>query len=65
MAAIKKMDLGVVESLCKILGDTSDGLTGSEIAKVLFESNIEDIDPGNTKWKRLNSALVNKQKVDC
>ncbi len=65
MAKIDKLDLSIVESICKVLGDTEKGFTGTEIAKLLYESGIEDIDSANTKWKRLNSALANKQQVDA
>jgi len=64
MARLEKLDFGSIESICKILGDTSSGFTGSEIAKLLYEAKIEDIDSLNTKWKRLNSALANKQELD-
>jgi uncharacterized protein (TIGR02391 family) len=64
MSAIEKLDFSVIESLSKVLGETASGLTGSEIGKILYESNIEDIDSENTKWKRLNSALANKQEQD-
>ncbi|WP_440906465.1 TIGR02391 family protein (plasmid) [Catenovulum sp. SX2] len=64
MARIEKLDLGIIESISKILGDTSNGFTGSQIQKLLYEANIEDIDALNTKWKRLNSALANKQEQD-
>jgi uncharacterized protein (TIGR02391 family) len=64
MAKIEKLNLSIVESICKILGDTEKGFTGTEIAKLLHESGIEDIDSANTKWKRLNSALAKKQQVD-
>ncbi|WP_108944940.1 TIGR02391 family protein [Shewanella halifaxensis] len=64
MAAIEKLDFSVIESLSKVLGETENGFTGAEIAKVLYESNIEDIDSYNTKWKRLNSALANRQEND-
>ena len=64
MPAIEKLDFGVIESLSKVLGETSSGLTGTEIGKILYESNIQDIDPSNTKWKRLNSALANRQEND-
>ena len=64
MAKIEKLDLSVVESICKVLGNTEKGFTGAEISKLLNESSIEDIDPANTKWRRLNSALTNKQEVD-
>ncbi|TOQ56054.1 TIGR02391 family protein, partial [Vibrio parahaemolyticus] len=36
----------------------------AEIAKLLYEAKIEDIDASNTKWKRLNSALANRQELD-
>jgi len=64
MATISKFDLNVIESIAKLLGDTSNGFTGSEITSLLNASKIEDIAPGSTKWKRLNSALVNKQDLD-
>jgi len=64
MAKIEKLDLSIVESICKVFGDTEKGFTGTEIAKLLNDSGIEDIDSANTKWKRLNSALANKQQVD-
>ena len=64
MAKVEKLDLSIVESICKILGDTGKGFTGTEIVKLLNESGIDDIDSTNTKWKRLNSALANKQQVD-
>ena len=64
MAKFDKLDLGILESICKVLGDTESGFTGSEIGKLLCESKIEDIDSANTKWRRLNSALSNKQQCD-
>lgn len=50
-----------LESISKILGNTETGLTGSEIGHILQKCNIEDIDPTNTKWKRLYNALVKMQ----
>lgn len=64
MAAIAKFETGVVEALSKTLGDTGSGFTGSEIARLLHESNIEDVQPEITKWKRLYAALINKQNQD-
>jgi len=64
MATISKFDLTVIETISKLLGDTSNGFTGSEITRLLNDSKIEDIASGITKWKRLYSALVNKQDVD-
>ena len=51
----------VLEGISKVLGDTSNGLTGTEIGKFLQEVNIPDIDPMNTKWKRIYNAFVSFQ----
>ena len=40
---------GVLERIAKIIGDTSDGLTGSEIAYFLSNSGMVDTDPATTK----------------
>ncbi len=71
MAAISKFDSSVIESISKLLGDTNGGFTGSQIAKLLTKSRIEDIDyrrggvcnpaPNvfampKAKWPRLTSA---------
>lgn len=50
-----------IESISQSLGDTDDGLTGTEIGFLLTQSNVEDVDPNNTKWKRLYNALVANQ----
>jgi uncharacterized protein (TIGR02391 family) len=55
-----------LEAISKVLADTSTGLTGSEIGYLLRDSNILDVDPANTKWKRLFNAFVefqNEHKV--
>lgn len=49
---------GEIESISKILGDTETGLTGSDIERFLIDSQIPDIEPGITKWKRLYNAFV-------
>jgi uncharacterized protein (TIGR02391 family) len=64
MVATSKLDTGIVESISKLLGDTAGGFTGAQIGKYLSESRIEDIESTNTKWKRLNAALINKQHLD-
>lgn len=51
----------VLEGIAKTLGDTNNGLTGTEISKFLQEVNIPDIDPLNSKWKRLYNAFVDFQ----
>lgn len=49
-----------IEQICRALGDTDNGLTGSEIGRMLADLRIEDTDPANTKWKRLCSALADR-----
>jgi len=59
-------DSGSLESIARIIGDTSNGFTGQEIERHLAESMIADVDPANTKWKRVYNALVafqNEHKV--
>lgn len=51
----------IVEGVAGVLGDTTNGLTGSEIARRLSEVPVRDVDPGNTKWKRLHNALADHQ----
>ncbi|MDR2126486.1 MAG: TIGR02391 family protein [Prevotellaceae bacterium] len=57
----KCLTQAVLEGISQILGDTSSGLTGSEIGYLLNQSQIADIDLTNTKWKRLYSAFANYQ----
>lgn len=53
-----------LEQVCNVLGDTSTGLTGSEISRYLRECGIDDPNPGMTKRIRLYEALVARQCVD-
>jgi uncharacterized protein (TIGR02391 family) len=53
-----------LEALCKILGDTTHGLTGSEIERILRQVKVADTDPGITKWQRLYNALATRQNRD-
>lgn len=64
MPTIQKLDLGILQSICQVLGDTQTGFTGSEIAKLLAECHIPDPTPDSTKWKRLFEALRLKQDDD-
>ena len=57
----KSFTQGEIESISRSLGDTDDGLTGTEIGFLLVQARIEDVDPNNTKWKRLYNALVANQ----
>ena len=49
----------VLDAVCKALGDTDKGLTGSEIGDMLCQCQIEDINRSATKSYRLYSALKN------
>lgn len=50
-----------LEAIAAALGDTSDGLTGSEIAHLLATCRIVDTDPTLTKRHRLYNAFAQNQ----
>lgn len=50
-----------VEAVSRIIGDTADGLTGTEIGSALAQVRVPDVDPGNTKWKRIFNAIASVQ----
>ena len=50
-----------LEAIAKALGDTSEGLTGSEIRHILQLAQLCDVDPAATKWKRIHNAFVDYQ----
>lgn len=54
----------VVEAVAQVLGDTSSGLTGSEIGRLLAQCGIDDPSSGSTKWRRLCDALLDRQRRD-
>jgi uncharacterized protein (TIGR02391 family) len=57
---------GVLESISLVLADTASGLTGSQIGKLLLDSDLVDVDPTNSKWKRLFNSFVQFQnKYQC
>ena len=62
--ALPELTSGQLESICRAMGDTSDGLTGSEIGRALTECGISDPGSGMTKWKRLYAALGERQGSD-
>ena len=53
-----------LQALCKIIGETNTGLSGSEIELCLSACNIPDPHPGITKRHRLFNALRAKQDAD-
>jgi uncharacterized protein (TIGR02391 family) len=48
----------LLESISRTLGNN---LTGSQIGKILLDSKIQDVDPSNTKWKRIYNAFATWQ----
>lgn len=55
----------ILEGVADVLGNTDQGLTGSELAHLLAQARVPDVDPGNTKRKRLFNALASRQNGDC
>ena len=64
MASVQSLDETILHSICNILADTNDGLSGREIGQILKECNIDDPFPSITKRDRLFEALSKKQKQD-
>lgn len=54
----------VIEGVAQVLGETSNGLTGSEIGRLLEQCGIDDPAPTSTKWRRLSEALLQRQGRD-
>ncbi len=61
MPAIPEFSHVQLESICGVLGDTSGGLTGSEIGTILARLGIPDPMPTMTKRHRLFEALTERQ----
>src|SRR6266478_392052 len=50
-----------LEAIAKALGDTSEGLTSSEITHILVSLKMADPNPDIAKWRRLYNAFVTRQ----
>jgi uncharacterized protein (TIGR02391 family) len=61
MARLPCFNSAQLEAACKVLGDTDNGLKGTEIGQILQEISVPDLDPSLTKWKRLFNALAEAQ----
>ena len=61
MENIQPFNAQNLEAICKVLADTSNGLTGTQIGYILQDCKVEDTDLSATKWKRLFNAMANKQ----
>lgn len=53
-----------LESICRVIADTAEGLSGSEIGSLLAQLGIPDPAAGITKWRRLLAALGQQQHHD-
>ncbi len=54
----KYIEPNILETLCKILGET---LSNSEIDKYLADVRLNNISPVGTKWKRLYNSFIDYQ----
>ena len=61
MERIAPFDAQHLEAACRVLADTTRGLTGPQIGHVLQDMGIADVSPEMTKWKRLFNALAEAQ----
>jgi len=61
MKKLKPIRANILEGISRIIGDTSRGLTGSEIGYILQMAKLKDVDPSNTKWKRIYNSFVEFQ----
>ncbi|HBH89402.1 TIGR02391 family protein [Ponticaulis sp.] len=56
----KTLPQAQLEAIAQALGDTDDGLTNSEIDRLIVECHMADPGPG-TKWKRIYNAFAEVQ----
>lgn len=64
MAKYESLNHEILRTLCSVMVDDQQGLTGSEIAKFLLSAKIEDPMPSFTKRERLFEALSRRQTSD-
>ncbi|MBU2922426.1 TIGR02391 family protein [Winogradskyella psychrotolerans] len=57
----KQISANILEGIAKTIGDTNRGLTGSEIGYILQMAKLKDVDPVNTKWRRIYNSFVEFQ----
>ncbi len=55
------IEASILEGICRVIADTSNGLTGSELGKAILDSKMKDVNPEMTKWKRLYNFCVEAQ----
>ena len=63
MSAIPPFKPSTLETLCDIIGETNDGLTGTELHRFILQSQMEDVSYNDTflaKRKKLYNAFANE-----
>jgi uncharacterized protein (TIGR02391 family) len=63
MQKVPQFDVQKLESIARLLADTDEGLTGSQIDHLLRDCRMADPTPSMTKWKRLYNAFVEAQNL--
>ena len=53
----------LMERIARVIGDTNEVLTGSEIGRYLVQSGLKDVSPNLTKWRRLYDAFAYNQNT--
>ena len=61
---VEPFDGATLEGIAKALGDTVDGLSGTEIGHFLAQCGVLDQLPTGTKWKRIFNSLALQQNVE-
>jgi len=61
MKKLEPIRANILEGISRIIGDTSRGLTGSEIGYILQMAKLQDVDPSITKWKRIFNSFIQFQ----
>jgi uncharacterized protein (TIGR02391 family) len=61
MERITPFDSQHLEAACRVLADTTRGLTGPQIEHILQDMQVADVSPEMTKWKRSFNALAGAQ----
>lgn len=54
----KELNVAVLELLSNILGDTTDGLTGTEIHRFLLQAGISDISENDTFYLNVKDCSM-------
>ena len=61
MEKVSQFDAQQLTAIAKILADSENGMTGTEIGYLLIDCKIPDPTPDMTKWKRLFNAFITYQ----